>query len=70
MMALLDSNWLYVVIGAITGQIIWHACHSGRISIFFAWYDFWIGMFYDRERRMLYICPVPMVVVKIWFHKP
>ena len=35
-----------------------------KVSIFFAWYDFWIGWFYDRKRT-LYICFIPMVVIKI-----
>lgn len=36
-----------------------------KIKIFFAWYDFWVGGFYDRDTRTLYVCPVPMVVIKI-----
>ena len=38
-----------------------------KLSLFFAWYDFWIGAFYDRQKRILYICPLPMIVVKIAF---
>lgn len=29
------------------------------IKIFFAWYDFWIGFYYDRVNKALYFCPVP-----------
>ncbi len=36
-----------------------------RISLFFAWYDLWVGAFYDRSKHTLYICPLPCVVVKI-----
>ena len=36
-----------------------------RISFFFAWYDFWIGLFYDRKSKTLYICPLPCLVFKI-----
>lgn len=36
-----------------------------KVKVFFAWYDFWVGGFYDRDTRTLYICPVPMVVIKI-----
>lgn len=35
------------------------------IAIFFAWFDFWIGFYYDRKNAVLYICLVPTVVVRI-----
>jgi len=30
-----------------------------RIKPIFAWYDLWVGAFYDRAKRRLYIFPVP-----------
>ncbi len=36
-----------------------------EISPIFAWYDFWIGMFWDQKKRVLYILPFPMVGIKI-----
>lgn len=44
-------------------QIIWIVRY--KCKFFFAWYDFWIGFFYDQKKRILYICPFPCVVIKI-----
>lgn len=38
-----------------------------RISFVCAWYDIWVGAFWDREHRALYILPVPMLGIKIQF---
>jgi hypothetical protein len=40
-----------------------------RLSIkpMFAWYDLWIGAFWDRQKRRLYIFPIPMFGVVIQF---
>jgi hypothetical protein len=35
------------------------------VQVFFAWYDFWIGAYYDRDARALYICPLPMLVIRL-----
>lgn len=36
-----------------------------KLTIFFAWYDFWIGAYYDRKDKILYICPFFCIVLKI-----
>lgn len=41
-----------------------------KIKLMFAWYDFWIGLFYDKSNRRLYIFPIPMFGVRIDFKQP
>jgi hypothetical protein len=36
-----------------------------KIKIIFAWYDFWIGLFYDKNKKILYIFLIPMIGLKI-----
>jgi hypothetical protein len=36
-----------------------------KISFFFRWYDLWIGFYWDKNSRSLYICPIPMFGIKI-----
>lgn len=36
-----------------------------KISPVVAWYDFWIGAYWDRKGRRLYILPFPMIGVVI-----
>jgi hypothetical protein len=33
----------------------------------FAWYDLWIGAYWDRQNRRLYVLPLPCVGVVIQF---
>jgi len=40
-----------------------------KFSIQFLWYDFWVGGFWDRTKRVLYVCPIPCVVLKFDFKK-
>lgn len=36
-----------------------------RVTVFFRWYDLWVGVFVDVKSRVIYICPLPMVGVRI-----
>jgi len=32
-----------------------------RVSAVLAWYDFWVGVYWDRKKRLLYVFPLPMM---------
>lgn len=34
-----------------------------KTRLFFAWFDLWVGAYWDRRARILYVCPLPMVGV-------
>tara|TARA_R110002124_G_scaffold281430_1_gene455745 strand:+ start:95864 stop:96007 length:144 start_codon:yes stop_codon:yes gene_type:complete len=38
-----------------------------KVKLLFAWYDLWIGVFYDKNKNWLYILPVPMFGVILKF---
>lgn len=35
------------------------------MKIKFAWYDMWIGAYWDKRKRILYICPLPMILIEV-----
>ena len=38
------------------------------INVYFAWYDFWIGVYLDRYRT-IYVCPLPMCCIAMSFYR-
>ena len=36
-----------------------------NITVSFRWFDFWVGLFYDRVEKVLYLNPLPMLAIKI-----
>jgi len=40
-----------------------------KVKLIFAWYDFWIGFYLDRDNRTLYFLPFPTIGFKIKFYK-
>lgn len=39
------------------------------MSFLFAWYDLWVGVFWDRRSRKLYVLPIPCIGFVIAFGK-
>jgi hypothetical protein len=37
------------------------------LHLVFAWYDLWVGAYWDRHRRRLYILPLPCIGIYIQF---
>jgi hypothetical protein len=40
---------------------------KGRPS--FIWYDLWVGFFWDRKKRVLYVAPIPCIIFIFNFNK-
>ena len=36
-----------------------------KVKFIFAWYDLWVGIFYDRKKNWIYILPLPMLGIII-----
>ena len=34
-----------------------------KFKLFFALYDLWVGLYYDRTKRVLYVNPLPCIVL-------
>jgi len=41
-----------------------------RTRVFFAWFDLWVGLYWDTKKYILYLCPLPMLVISIDFGPP
>lgn len=38
-----------------------------RVEFLFAWYDLWIGAYWDRKQHALYVLPVPCLGIVVRF---
>ena len=36
-----------------------------KVVPMFAWYNFWVGLFFDTKKSITYIFPIPMVGIRI-----
>jgi hypothetical protein len=37
------------------------ASYEAGITIIFAWYDLWVGFFWDKKKKWLYFFPIPCI---------
>jgi len=40
-----------------------------KINFFLAWYDFWVGAYFSRKNKIIYICLIPCCVITITLKK-
>ena len=40
-----------------------------KISLIFAWFDLWIGAYWDKKKNWLYILPLPMIGIILKFKR-
>jgi hypothetical protein len=36
-----------------------------QVSVSWLWYDLWVGAYWARDERVLYVCPFPTVVFRV-----
>lgn len=36
-----------------------------QLTLFFRWYDLWVGVYIDAPNQTIYICPIPCFGIKI-----
>lgn len=62
---LMEFNPLHVLCGAIAWLV-----GAKEVDYLFAWYDLWIGAYWDREKKWLYILPLPCVGIILKYSTP
>jgi hypothetical protein len=41
-----------------------------KIRPVLAWFDFWVGVYVDREKRRVYVLPLPCIGIRIEWGEP
>lgn len=64
---------LAVMVLPIVLLALWHGAawmvQRTTARLIFAWYDVWVGAYWDRRNRRLYILPIPCVGIVIEFEE-
>jgi hypothetical protein len=48
-------------------MISWRHVTQWHVKPVLAWYDMWVGAFWDRRTRKLYVLPIPCIGIVIDF---
>lgn len=59
-------SWLPVTIG----MAIYHKQAWFKRYFIFRWYDLYLGVYYDRDKRIAYVFPLPMLGIRIYLPHP
>jgi hypothetical protein len=43
-----------------------HRSQRLRLRVHWIWFDFWIGLYYDAKKRVVWFAPFPMLMFRIW----
>jgi hypothetical protein len=38
-----------------------------KFQFIFVWFDLWVGFFFDRKKKCIYILPLPMLGIRFMF---
>jgi hypothetical protein len=49
----------------VPGEELYHASPVHKFEVHLKWEDAWIGFFWDQMKRVLWICPLPMLAVRV-----
>lgn len=53
----------FVITYIIASLLVWLVAYWSNLA-FFAWYDFWIGIYYDQKKEVMYLCLLPFFVMR------
>jgi len=59
-------SWLPVTIGI----MIYNKKEWFKRHFIFRWYDMYMGVYYDKDKRIVYFFPLPMLGIRIWLPHP